>query len=1121
MKSKTELRLVGVNAAGVSSKFKSLDNMLTALSPGVFFIEETKMRKPGQIKTKMSENYIIYELIRKNGGGGGLAIGIEKNLKPVWIDEGNDDVEVLIIEARADDFKFRCVGAYGPQESEKVEKKTKFWARLSNEVENAATSEAGFILQMDGNLRAGSELIPGDPHPMNNNGKLFKDFLSQNSHLTVVNALGLCSGLITRRRQTKHRLEEAVLDVFVVCDKVLQYVTKMVVDEEKQFVLTNYNKVKGEIVAKDSDHNTLVLYMDISYSTFKPKRVEVFHLKHSEGQEQFKTLTSISDKLSGCFVKNDPFEIQASKWMKNLNNCIHQSFPKIRITTKPRKTPEHDLMDKRFKLKQQLKLTEDEDTRESLEKEIEDVEKQLAELVSEENFENIKADFAIISNSKGSFSAAGLWKAKQKKFPKHTKPLPVAKVDINGRIISNPEELKRLYLNTYIHRLRHRPIRPDLKHLESLKMELFNKRLQLVRMKEPKPWEIENLRTVLKSLKKNKSRDPHNLINELFRPENIGSDLEESLLLLLNEVKQNCKFPLFMQFADIVSIYKGRGRKNSLESDRGIFIMNIFRSILMKLIYNEEYETIDSHMSDSNIGARKRKNVRNHIFILNGVINEAMNNKKAIDVVILDYKQCFDGMWLQDSLNDLYEAGVQNHNLALMYEANSKNLVAVKTPNDITERVLIEDIIMQGEVMAPLECSVSVDTFGKECQDEEKYLFYYRDKVGVPSLSMVDDLVNISDCGLESVKLNAFINAKSNTKKFQFGKEKCHKLHFGCKHEDCPDLFIDTWKIEVTEEYDTGRKDLKDKVDEEYKIESSEEERYLGDLITSDGKNTKNVQARKSKGVGIVDKIFNHLNNVFFGPFYFQAALLLRTSLLLSSVLVNSESWYNLSSTDIQQLESADNILHRRLLETPKTTPISIMHLELGTLPIRHVIKCRRLVFLQYLLKQDKDTLMYKFFEAQLRDPQRGDWVLQVKQDLIDVKLQDITFDQIATMTEYSFQLKVKRAIDRFAFDWLISEKNKPGSKGSKLVYENLKLQNYFLPNDMTIKQCNLLFSMRSRMVQVRTNYSHSYTDLTCPVCLDTSEQDTQLNILHFTLGQNRGSCGHFYLKVQNSCFLH
>ena len=202
---------------------------------------------------------------------------------------------------------------------------------------------------------------------------------------------------------------------------------------------------------------------------------------------------------------------------------------------------------------------------------------------------------------------------------------------------------------------------------------------------------------------------------------------------------------------------------------------------------------------------------------------------------------------------------------------------------------------------------------------------------------MVDDEVNISKCGLESVALNGYMNAKSNTKKFQFGKDKCHKLHIGCNKESCPDLYLDTWKISASDEYDTGNNILHDEVDEEYKIEHSDEERYLGDLITSNGKNTNNMTARKAKGVGIVEKITSILNDVFFGPYFYQAALNLRMSLLLSSILLNSESWYNMTENDLKQLESVDNMLHRRILESPVSTPISIL-LELGTFPIRYLI---------------------------------------------------------------------------------------------------------------------------------------------------------------------------------------
>ena len=89
---------------------------------------------------------------------------------------------------------------------------------------------------------------------------------------------------------------------------------------------------------------------------------------------------------------------------------------------------------------------------------------------------------------------------------------------------------------------------------------------------------------------------------------------------------------------------------------------------------------------------------------------------------------------------------------------------------------------MQG---APLECSVQVDTYGKECMDEDKYLFYYRENVSVPDVSMVDDLLSVSHCGKDSVMTNAFLNAKTNMKKLQYGEDKCHKIHVGSDKSIC------------------------------------------------------------------------------------------------------------------------------------------------------------------------------------------------------------------------------------------------------------------------------------------------------------------------------------------------
>ena len=49
----------------------------------------------------------------------------------------------------------------------------------------------------------------------------------------------------------------------------------------------------------------------------------------------------------------------------------------------------------------------------------------------------------------------------------------------------------------------------------------------------------------------------------------------------------------------ISAIFKGNGEFTDLESERGIFIVTIIRTILMKMIYADKYRVIDTSMSDS------------------------------------------------------------------------------------------------------------------------------------------------------------------------------------------------------------------------------------------------------------------------------------------------------------------------------------------------------------------------------------------------------------------------------------------------------------------------------------------------------------------------------------------
>ena len=182
---------------------------------------------------------------------------------------------------------------------------------------------------------------------------------------------------------------------------------------------------------------------------------------------------------------------------------------------------------------------------------------------------------------------------------------------------------------------------------------------------------------------------------------------------------------------------------------------------------------------------------------------------------------------------------------------------------------------------------------------------------------MVDNLACVSQSGLDSVEFNSFINTKTNVKKLQFGVKKCHQIHIGGKEHITPDLFIDNWEIKKVCESKSGVNNLKDECSGEVMVARADHDTYLGDIISKDGKNIKNIMARKAKGHGIVKQILNMLADICFGHYEIEVAFFLRNSLLINGVLTNCEVWYGLTIEDIKHLEQIDEILIRKILETP------------------------------------------------------------------------------------------------------------------------------------------------------------------------------------------------------------
>ena len=155
-------------------------------------------------------------------------------------------------------------------------------------------------IELDANAKLGREIIPGDPKEQSKNGERLMSVIEEND-LIVVNSLDLCSGTITRSRETKNSSEVSVLDYFLVCSSFLQLITKMVIDESKIDTLTKYITRNGNVIkAKPSDHNMLRVELEVNWDSERrerEERVEMYNFGNRESFKKFVALTTANEEL--------------------------------------------------------------------------------------------------------------------------------------------------------------------------------------------------------------------------------------------------------------------------------------------------------------------------------------------------------------------------------------------------------------------------------------------------------------------------------------------------------------------------------------------------------------------------------------------------------------------------------------------------------------------------------------------------------------------------------------------------------------------------------------------------------------------------------------------------------
>ena len=250
-----------------------------------------------------------------------------------------------------------------------------------------------------------------------------------------------------------------------------------------------------------------------------------------------------------------------------------------------------------------------------------------------------------------------------------------------------------------------------------------------------------------------------------------------SLVEVVITIKASKNLPSDWNKVWIRTLKKKKGTFRKLDNFRGIFLVPILSIIFEKLLKNRISYTLQQNISKFQNGGMKGKGVVDNLFILRGIINHANYLGKELWLTFYDIEKCFDSLWLENCINSLWDLGVKDDVLCLIYLMNINVTVTIKTPFGDTDPLFLSNFVKQGTVLGSVlnNCSLnklSTDSIG-----------YNFGSVQIKSMEFVDDLEDPNGDKQSAQASNAILQVIQHEKLLTFSAEKCELLKINSKDD--------------------------------------------------------------------------------------------------------------------------------------------------------------------------------------------------------------------------------------------------------------------------------------------------------------------------------------------------
>lgn len=809
------------NVRGLNGKEDELTEELSKMNMQYVGITETKRKGKG-VK-KLPNGYWMYwsGVEAEDNAGAGVALLVkEENMKNIK-NEKYVNERILSVKIKEDkDEEYTLFVCYGPNDNARKEEKDKFFIDLQEEIDSTNNR---IIIMGDLNGRVGKNnkgieycLGKYGEETRNDNGSRVIELCVENE-LKIGNTYFMKKEINKMTRQVISRREKSIIDYFLIQKDMWRKVKDVEVKRGPEIgsdhfllkMVLKTEKVTPEKCKRKIVNNKIKCYK-LRQNEFKQEYQKICEdminsnikkTKIEEKWEDFKNIILIAAESACGSTKITNRNIKKTNWWtENIKVAIKDKKKKwIKYLQTRNQIDYGEYKQQRVYVKQVIKEEKEKSW------------KKFGEKMKNAYTDNQKLFFGTLKNMR------------QKKTE-----ITINIKDKNGNVIGEEEKIMERWREYFKELLEGKDI--------NMKNRSINQRLQHeIKNMKTEEINIEDIREAIQKLKLGKAPGHDNITTDMIKA--LPDKAIEELVEIMNEIMQDVA-PEDWTTGIITPIYK-KGDSKKCQNYRGITLTSTVAKVYARILEKRLRVTLEPTLEETQFGFRPNRGVNDAIFIMRQIGEKTIKENKNVHVCFIDLEKAFDKIKREDIWKILIKRGVSENlikGIQSLYK-ETKNYVRIKQEKSKLFETTIG--LRQGCILSPVLFTVVLDEAIKEAKKDLKQYevgHWKMEQITVSDLCYADDIVIIAK------------NEKTLNLNMEIYKKALQKVNMTISKEKTQTMIIGNTEQHVV------------KLGEE-KLEQVNRFKYLGTIITGDGRIDEEIRERTAAG----GRLFNSIKNSFLG----------------------------------------------------------------------------------------------------------------------------------------------------------------------------------------------------------------------------------------------------------------